>query len=43
MELKAQENRTGVSVATSRGRDPGTVSKPEPGEASVQMTAAVML
>jgi alpha-D-ribose 1-methylphosphonate 5-phosphate C-P lyase len=38
---EAKEHRSGVAVATSRGRDAGIVSKAEPGEASVQLTAAV--
>jgi hypothetical protein len=40
---EAREHRSGVAVATSRGRDAGIVSKTEPGEASVRRTAAVSL
>jgi hypothetical protein len=36
----ARENRSGVAVVTSGGRDRGMVSKAGPGEASVQVTAA---
>jgi hypothetical protein len=38
---EAKENKSGVAVATSRGRDAGIVAKAEPGEASLQVTAAV--
>jgi hypothetical protein len=37
---EATENKSGVAVATSRGRDAGIVARAEPGEASVQGTAA---
>ncbi len=37
---EAKEHRSGVAVATSRGRDAGIVSKAEPGEASVQGISA---
>ena len=38
---EAKEHRSGVAVATSRGRDAGIVSKTEPGKASVQVISAV--
>jgi hypothetical protein len=41
MGHEAKENKSGVAVATSRGRDEGIVARAEPGEASVQVTAAV--
>jgi hypothetical protein len=39
---EVKEHHSGVAVATSRGRDAGIVAKAEPGEASVQVTAAVL-
>jgi hypothetical protein len=39
---EAKEPRSGVAVATSRGRDAGIVAKTEPGEASVQVISAVI-
>jgi hypothetical protein len=38
---EAKENKSGVAVATSRGRYAGIVATAEPDEASVQVTAAV--